>query len=447
MVSLACLLVLELAVLRTFALDAQVSADGRITIVQQPHRPIIRQESIADGADAPAGEGHQMASLLADRQDPIPAPDWEPHRDMPVMPDCTTKFSLDVGGSEYGVFDHGCSACEHKCTEDNKQQPIELAWTFEPDLKFCNAFDVKFYLNWVHIDKLNHRDLKDKGLRHKGIFSIATNAGQGSYDNKVLAFDGWMGAEVHGGAHPEGSAFPGVHVFEIYDTEEPVCTKSGKAKRNPEGRWLATPGGIGEFDTFTCTRICKEGHDCEKCGEYFGTRCEAIIAMGSSQLFSYRIYKIGDDVPGTLNGNSYIGTEWMVTADSLTHPSPAFAVGRIILTGNDKVYGIKELRQSHEHIGCVHCDLFYESVVTTGPFIAKPEKVHALTSAQAKPPSAPSCKNFRMSSLSGFAVKFETGPAVYPSSEAEETIFTCIHEDFISNACPIIGVTDKKGKD
>jgi hypothetical protein len=111
MVSLACLLVLELAVLSTFALDAQVSADGRITIVQQPHRPIIRQESIADGADALAGEGHQMASLLADRQDPIPAPDWEPHRDMPVMPDCTTKFSLDVGGSEYGVFDHGCSAC------------------------------------------------------------------------------------------------------------------------------------------------------------------------------------------------------------------------------------------------------------------------------------------------------------------------------------------------
>merc|ERR1740138_54019 len=180
-----------------------------------------------------------------------------------------------------------------------------------------------------------------------------------------------MGPEVSGGPRGAGSDFPGLHVFEIEDTEEPPHSDNCNAAVAP-GRWLAIPGELKSGETFSCRRICKSSHPCT-CGRHTTTRCTAGIAMSSGQVFAYRLRSISDSATGSLDGISYVGTEWEVVAEDLTQTSPVIVVGRIILAGNAANYGIKDLRQSHQHLGCVECDLFYESTIVSGPFITSPE--------------------------------------------------------------------------
>lgn len=316
------------------------------------------------------------------------------------------------------------------------QGHTNISWLFEPALDTCNAFDVKLYANWSDIDQLGCSECEGKGLRHKFEFDFATNAGQGltGYEDKVLAFEGWMGPEVQGGPRGSGSDFQGLHVFEVADTEEPSHSSNCDAA-NPPGRWLAIPGELRAGETFKCERVCKSSHACN-CGRHTHMRCTAGIAMSSNQLFAYRIRSIAESATGTLDGNSYVGTEWEVTAEDLSQASPVMTVGRVILAGNSAVYGIKAMRQSHQHIGCVPCDLFYESTIISGPFINDPVGVHVIRSADGTPPplTSESCELFRMSAIGGFAIKFETGPGLWPPFEVNDTIFTCSHSS--TNTCP-----------
>jgi hypothetical protein len=313
---------------------------------------------------------------------------------------------------------------------------MNMSWLFEPALSTCNAFDVSLYANWSDIDQIGCSDCDGKGLRHRFEFTFATNAGEGEvgYADKELGFNAWMGPEVQGGPRASGSDFQGFHVFEIEDTEEPSHSSNCDAA-NPTGRWLAIPGELRAGETFHCERFCKSSHPCN-CERNTGMRCTAGIAMSSSQLFSYRIRSVAESATGTLDGNSYVGTEWEVTAKDLTQDSVVMTVGRVILAGNSATYGIKDLRQSHEHMGCVPCDLFYESTVVTGPFIEDPVGVHVIRSADGQPPqlTSESCELFRVSSLGGFSVRFESGPGLWPPFEVNDTIFTCSHSG--TNTCP-----------
>merc|ERR1719162_2130726 len=140
-----------------------------------------------------------------------------------------------------------------------------------------------------------------------------------------------MGPEVVGGPRGAGSDFQGLHVFEVEDTEPPTHSENCNA-HNPPGRWLAIPGELRAGETFQCERVCKGKHPCN-CGRNTHMRCTAGIAMGPTQLFEYRLRSIATSATGTLDGNSYIGTEWEVTATDLSQSSPVMIVGRVVLAG------------------------------------------------------------------------------------------------------------------
>jgi len=372
------------------------------------------------------------------------APDWEPHVDMVNMASksCTMDVTQEMGLSDYGSTQHSCTACQRTCSEENKQQATNLKYLFEPALESCNAKDVKFYMNFSSIDQLGCANCGAKGIRHKLEMQFATNAGEGitGYQDKVLGFNGWMGPEVMGGPRQAGSDFQGLHVFEVEDTEEPSHSEDCAAL-NPAGRWLAIPGAGKMGETWNCQRICKSTHTCH-CGRKTHVRCTASIAMSTSQLFVYRVRMTSKSAVTTFEGSTYTGTEWEVSAQDLSHKNLAgeghMTVGRVILVGNADVYGIKTMSQAHEHIGCVPCDMFYESTVVSGPFVQDPVGVHAIRSAEggAPPLTAHSCELFRMSSLGGFAVKFETGPGLWPPFEVNDTIFTCTHAAPNAATCP-----------
>jgi len=410
-----------------------------------------RRYGVGDSSERAAKVAHGTASKgspwkinvnqqqAAKTKDFHQAPPWSPHASMPAMPSCKSDVGQDMGLSDYGSMQHSCTSCQRNCSETNKQQATNLTWLFEPSLATCNAFDVKLYSNWSNIDGLGCKDCDGKGLRHKFEATIATNAGEGltGYEDKVLGFETWFGPEVAGGPRASGSDFSGHHVLEVWDTEEPTRNPDCDEKKvkNPAGRWLAIPGGLKAGETFRCERVCKPGFPCS-CGRNTGMRCTAAIAMSSNQLFAYRLRRVADTATGTLEGNSYVGTEWEVTAEDLSQSSPIMVVGRVILAGNSAVYGIKSMRQSHQHIGCVPCDLFYESTIISGPFIQEPVGVHAVRSADGTPPplTSESCELFRISSIGGFAVQFETGPGLWPPFEVNDTIFTCSHTG--KNTCP-----------
>merc|ERR1719191_1921279 len=96
--------------------------------------------------------------------------------------------------------------------------------------------------------------------------------------------------------------------------------------------------------------------------------------------------KISASDIGILEGASYTGSEWEITAEDLTNQQAVVTVGRVILSGNGPAFGISQMGQSHEHLGCVPCDLFYESVISAGPYILQPPNAHAVKSGDGEPP-------------------------------------------------------------
>jgi len=366
----------------------------------------------------------------------LEAPSWTAHPSMPAMPTCTQDVTQDMGLSDYGSISHSCTACQRNCTEENGVKPSNISWLFEPSLAQCNARDVTYYLNLSNIDQLGCSECEGKGLKHKLEFTMATNAreGEAGYEDADLGFDGWMGPEVTGGPRAAGSSFPGFHVIEVSDTEPPPRVRDCAVNAQSSGRWLAIPGEQRQGETFSCERICQKS-ECT-CSRNTGMRCTAPIQMGSRQVFAYRLRSIAESATGTLAGSTRSGTEWEVTAEDLTDSSPTMTVGRFILEGNAAQYGIKSLRQSHQHLGCVPCDLFYESTIVSGPFINDPPGVHVIRSADGQPPplTAESCELFRMSAIGGTTVKFETGPGLWPPIQVNDTIFTC--DGAGTNTCP-----------
>merc|ERR1719440_2642356 len=378
-------------------------------------------------------------------------PAWAKHSTMPTLPTCTQDVSQDTGVSDYGRLSHTCASCGKACTETNKQQPINMTWLFEPSLSSCNVHDVTVYINWSHIHNLHCGACDDIGLRHKVEMSIAANAGDAvpapsPAEKPVLAFETWMGPEVYGtSALSNGAGFSGKHVFEVMDTVEPSKSDNCNAVA-PHGRWIAMPANYQAGDSFTCTRVAQMGSYTFPCQRTFGLRCEANMAMGSHQVFKYRMYR--DTADGVVTTISYqetatspaetrSGVEWVVVAEDITHSVSPMVVGRIILEGVTSNYGIKEMKQAHHHIGCVECDRFYASTIVTGPFIAQPAGSHALRSANGIPPAVTteSCGLWRMTSIEGNAVMFETGPGLWPTDSMSKTLYTC--SGSASSTCPV----------
>merc|ERR1719271_2249486 len=83
---------------------------------------------------------------------------------------------------------------------------------------------------------------------------------------------------------------------------------------NPVGRRFAIPGEKRTGETFNCERICKSTHPCN-CGRNTGLRCTADITMASSQVFKYKVELVESSANITYDGNTYMGTEWQVTAE------------------------------------------------------------------------------------------------------------------------------------
>jgi hypothetical protein len=370
----------------------------------------------------------------------LTAPAWAPHPNQPPAPTCATDLGPDNGKSDYGTVTHGCAACQKNCTEANKQAPMRMSWQIEPELKTCQVRDIKYYLNWTNIDQLGCSACGGKALKHNFEFLIHTNAGEGveGYADKELFFGASMGGVVEGGPRGGGGDFPGNHTFEVWDTEMPSDDCSEGAAQ-PPGRWLAIPTGPREGDTYQCERFCgKEGGCCP--GISTGMRCTANIIMGSGQVFEYRLRSMAPNSPATLSddaaGVEYRGTEWVVTAIDLSQPSEVKVVGRVVLVGNSDQFGIKKIRQSHEHLGCTPCDLYYESTIVSGPFIMDPPDAHVIKKAMGEPPelTMESCELFRVSHLGGFAMKFESGPGLWSDAQVNSSIMTCDYS--ASSTCP-----------
>jgi len=351
------------------------------------------------------------------------APAWEKHEKIPEMPTCMQDVTQDNGESDYGRVTHQCESCKQhagQCRQSTAQKPSSLEWQFDPPLDQHNVFDVSFYANWSDIKQLNTPLVHTQatldngvGLLHKFEFSIGAKKEE---DGTELSFDGWMGPEVRPPSSGN-SAFDGKHVFEVRDTLDFPSTHCDSD--NPTGRWLATAGPTKESETFTCERKKLPSTLCHA----NVIRCEAAIAMDSGSLFHYRIRKVQNDATAA---DQYVGPEWEVTAIDLTQDSSVVVVGRVILTGEKRSQGIKRLSQSHHHLGCVHCDLFYESTIISGPFISDTTREYNITTADAVPPAltSESCEKFRISSMGGTTVMFETGPGVWAASQARDTIFS-----------------------
>jgi hypothetical protein len=364
---------------------------------------------------------------------PYAAPHWEPHSSMPSMPTCKIDVGTNKGLSDYGVLGHKCTACS-KTTEENKQLPMRLTWLFEPKLSVCNAFDVNYYANLSNIRHLNQAATTEMGIQHKFEVDFATNAGKNmeSYGYGNLKFKGWFGLEVGGGAHGPGEAFKGYHVVEVFDTLPP---SNNCHEDNPSQRFLVIPGAGKMGESWNCERIC-HSPPC-KCDRKTGVRCTTKVAMNSNQLFKYRVRSTASSSTVSYDGHSWQGPEWTITAQDISHSQEAMVVARIVLNGNDATHGIEGLAQTHGHLGTVPCDMFYESVIASGPFISDPPGVHVVRSADGDPPplSAQSCELYRLSSLGGYSVQFESGPGLWPPSQINDTIFTCSH--LSANSCPV----------
>jgi len=315
-----------------------------------------------------------------------------------------------------------------------------MTWLISPLLTECPVYDVKFYSHFANISRLSQAD-SGHGLRHKFEFKVATSL---TDNGEKLTFNGWMGPEVRNSASRAATddPFDGMHVFEFADTMEPPATTSCTVA-NPEARWYAIGLSPKAGEAFSCTRVCRSSTTRCACGRNSHVRCEFHIAMDSSQLFEYTMRRSNASAKGILDGNVHTGSEWEVVAHlhGATDPSTAtMTVGRVILGGTSETEGIIDLRQDHEHIGLVPCDRFYESTIATGPFIVEPAGAHAVGSANGDPPalSAESCELFRISSIGGYAVHFETGPGLWPAYEVNDTIFTCAAtSDQV--ACPASG--------
>lgn len=425
----------------TIGTSGEVVDGGKQSLIRQHGNPELSEITASQQQHGVMHEDDLNAKVLAGTapagtDSNYDAPHWEPHADMPTMPGCVMDVHPDMGLSDYGRLDHSCTACQDTCTESSGQQPTRMSWLIEPALEDCNAFDVKFYTNWSNVDKLACKDCAGKGIRHKLEFDISSNAGDSvvtgtSGHVQPLSFSGWMGPEIMGGPLAPRSAFAGKHVVEIADTLEPSHDQDCNHANLP-GRMYAIPGHVKHGESFQCERICK-GASCDSntCKRHTHVRCEATMAMNSKQVFAYRVRQSNTTAMGTLDAHLYPGTEWEISAQDLQDSTlPPMTIGRVMLAGLGGEHGIKSLGQTHQHIGCVPCDLFYESTIVTGPFINIPHASHAVRSADGSPPdlTADSCELFRISALGGFAVRFETGPGLWPAYNVNDTLFSCNHK-------------------
>lgn len=375
----------------------------------------------------------------------VEPPHFEIHPNMrePMPSNCTQAVTQAMGYSDYGTNQHTCTACSFDCTEGNKQQATGVTWLFEPTLDQCNAFHVKAYVNLSNIEQLGCDNCTGTGLHHKIEFEIASNARSsawgvgGAGPNQELSFKGHMGPQVMGGPRLSGSASAGKHIFEMYDTLPPSHSKNCN-EPNPSGRWLVVPGEVRANEMFKCTREC-DAAEC-KCDRRSHVRCEVTTAMTSGSIYAYSLRRTATSATGNLAGKSLVGTGWEVRAHDVTMgpeaTEPSTVVGRVVLAGNPQVYGIRNMWQTHHHVGCTPCDLFYASMIATGPFVLEPANVHVVKSADGVPPKLTdeSCELYRISSLdNALSVKFETGPGLWPPFEVNDTIFTCSHSS--TNTC------------
>jgi hypothetical protein len=424
--------------------EAAMTSSGKMA-----HKPRGMMRRDVEETDSLAQAGDEPSKTAAAHY--YVAPHWAPHAEMHTLPTgCTSNVDMDQGISDYGRLSHSCTACANTCTEGNKQRHNNVTMLIEPSLDTCNAFNLTYYINWTNVDGLACSSCGEKGIRHAFEMSIATNAGDSACTGTscpVYTFEAWMGPEIMGKDQADNSDFNGKHVFEIEDTVHPSSSTNCNAV-NPEGRWIAMEGAHKDGDNFNCQRVCRQYNSLGElnchCDRTTHLRCEADMAMGSGQVMRYEIRRTHTNQTVSYNNATRTGVEWEVLAKDIKNNIPEVTVGRVVLEGEGSEYGIKGLKQSHQHMGCTPCDLFYESATVTGPFITEPAGVHAVRSADTEPPviTSTSCELFRTSSYNepgttnsyGTTLHFETGPGLWPSSQTATTLFTCTSAS--SNTCP-----------
>jgi hypothetical protein len=428
--------------------EATMLSSGMMARMGNKHRASIVRRDMEE-ADSLARAGEQPQKTAESHY--YVAPHWAPHAQMSAIPTgCTSNVDMDQGISDYGRLSHSCTACANTCTEGNKQRHSNVTMLIEPALDTCNAFNLTYYINWSNVDGLACSSCGGKGIKHAFEMSIATNAGDSECTGSscpIYTYEAWMGPEIDGKDQADNSDFNGRHVFEIEDTVHPPSSTNCDAV-NPAGRWIAMEGAHKDGDSFTCTRICKQYNSLGElnchCGRTTHLRCEANMAMGTGQVFAYHIRRTNVSTSVSYDNNTRLGSEWEVIAQDIKNNVLPMAVGRVVLEGIGCEYGINRLKQSHQHIGCTPCDLFYESTTVTGPFITEPAGVHSVRSAATEPPviTSTSCELFRTSSYNepgtsnayGTTLHFETGPGLWPSTQTSAQLFTCTSAS--SNTCP-----------
>lgn len=370
-----------------------------------------------------------------------PAPSFPWHEEwlgnkMELLQDnCAIAVGEDKGYSDYGRLPHSCAMCTHECNHANRQQNVAATWTIEPSLADEPAKAFHFYTIMENIDGLgctNCLDWKDSDAEEIGIshnYEIDFSSTKDYTD--IPDFKSLIGTYVSTGT---GTEFAGKLFVLVRDTAPPKnidgCTK------NAPGRRYALKGAARDGELFYCQRFCTIPHEeggCP-CGFMDAIGCAVHVHVATSMMIKFNVRVVADDAMAPLMGEdghpkSLGGQQWEVLATfgHDEHDKKEIVVGRVVLTGNGEDEGVVALKQNVHHKGCTPCDMFYASFVSVGPFVTSPAGAHWVRSADVVPPvlTEDSCELFRVTAKQGHVLLFESGPGIWPVTQAEATLFTC----------------------
>jgi hypothetical protein len=313
---------------------------------------------------------------------------------------------------------------------------VKSTWNIEPSLKDEPAKAVHFYAKMENVDGLgctNCLDWKDTDAEEIGIshnYEIEFSATKETKD--VPDFKSLLGSYVATGS---GTNFDGKLFFLVRDTAPPKNINN--CETNPPGRRYALQGATRYGELSYCQRFCTipEHEGGCPCGFMDAIGCAVHVHVATGMLIKFSVREVAEDAMAPMldedgNPKPLSGQQWEAVA-TFGHDDSDYkidaVIGRVILTGNGEDEGIVDLKQNLHHKGCQPCDMFYSSIVSVGPFITSPSSVHWVRSADVVPPelTAESCELFRVTAKRGHVILFESGPGIWPVTQAESTLFTC----------------------
>jgi hypothetical protein len=327
---------------------------------------------------------------------------------LPFQPTCNLLVGSLNGASDHGKVTKPLDPFseDYHCKAKNKQRAIETEFTLVPGLKQRSATDIMMLLQFDKVSQVTQ--YANNGVYHRMSFNIGGGAMGGE-------FRGEMGPQVSGGVGADDRLL-GTHVFTMEDLV--VRNGGGVHKR----RFLALPGKKEPGHVGLCRRYCVNCNADQDPGSGVtsGTRCTAKVGVRDGQQFVFRLYKINQDAEVSYDDTSYKGTQWEVRIID-PFQGANYILGSIITESNcpSRELGITYFGSSHEPIGCVPCDAYYQAMRSSGPFVLQPRGQHELKQASEKLYSAEAgttpesgCEMSRVVALGGYSLLYESGPGV-----------------------------------